>query len=220
MITVYAESPFVMQLALRQEHAVRCDALLGQAAKKTIDLALPIVALVEPLYTWRVRANDRLRLGNEWKRQIGQWQRTEAVTYKDAAVALNEAVLKAAAIDGEERLSIDAAITRVSAACRLLPLEPDLFSAAYRLEAKALTSIDAVVAATILHDARALAAADKRAVADDRAAGHDRALLAFDGKAINAAVEADFVTLGVKVFRRPDALAGWLDSLGVPGQVF
>ena len=43
----------------------------------------------------------------------------------------------------------------------------------------------------------------------------ERALLALDRKAINAAVEADFADLGVKVFKDPDGLADWLKSKGV-----
>lgn len=53
MTRIYAEAPFVWQLALRQEHSESCEQLLELASAGTIVLALPLVALIETLSTGR-----------------------------------------------------------------------------------------------------------------------------------------------------------------------
>lgn len=72
MTRIYAEAPFVLQLALRQEHRAICEQLLKLAAAGTIVLALPLIGLIEPLSTVRLRANKRNDLNNNWREEARQ----------------------------------------------------------------------------------------------------------------------------------------------------
>lgn len=201
MITIYAESPYLLQIALRQEHSRACEDLLDRTDQRTIEIAVPIVALVEPLTTWRLRVSDRARVGEEWRKQARELARTDSPIYKDAAAALQEALLKTAAMDDEERGNIDAAIARVSAKARLMPFKAELFAAGYAMEARTgLTSIDALAAVTILAD-------DAR---PDPAG--ERVFLSLDKKSYTAAALEEFRSAGVQVFHQADALTGWLGA--------
>ena len=45
---VYVESNFVLELVLEQEQHQACEEILTLAASRTIELALPAFALIEP----------------------------------------------------------------------------------------------------------------------------------------------------------------------------
>lgn len=203
---IYVEAPFLWQLALRQEHIEVCRQLLDLASAGTIELALPLTALIETLATLRLRSSKRDDLNNSWREEARQLDRTDGVAYKDAARALREAVLKTAEMASDERKNLNTVITRVGACAQILLPTVDQF-AAVLLKDKGPTELDALALACILADARALDAAI------------DRALLALDRKAVEArkaaGVTEDLKGAGIKVFATPKELAPWLASKGI-----
>lgn len=212
MIRVYAETPFVLQLALRQEHCEPCKQLLDLASARTIVLALPLVALIEPLSTMRVRASKRIQLQNSWSEEARQLSRTNEPIYRDAASALQLALLKTLEMANDERKNLNAVIAQIGRCATILPTTVDRFTECYIIEGKGQTSIiegkgptslDALGLACILDDARSI---------DESA---DRALLAFDRRAISPQILEDLKSARIKVFFAPDQLAPWLASKGV-----
>ena len=213
MIRVYAETPFVLQLALRQEHFEPCKQLLDLASSGTIVLALPLVALIEPLNTMRLRASKRNELQNSWSVEARQLSRTDEPAYRDAASALQLALLKTLEMANDERKNLNHVIAQIGSCATILPTTVDRFAESYIIEGKGptsfiegkgLTSLDALGLACILDDARTI----------DEAT--DRALLAFDRRAISPQILEDLKSARIKVFGTPDQLAPWLASKGVP----
>lgn len=201
MITVYVECPFVVQLALKQEHAGDCERIANDGTGDSFEIALPIVALVEPLYMQRGDVNDRRRLAGSWRTQANQLKRTNATTHRDAVAAIEEALVKVAPIDDEERTSIAETIARLSKTCRLLAFRESLFSEGFSLERRmGLTSVDALAVATIIDEARMLT--------------HDRAFLSLDKKSMAPAVP-ELKDAGVDVCNEPASLEAWLKARGV-----
>jgi ABC-type transporter Mla subunit MlaD len=203
VIRVYAETPFVLQLALRQEHFETCKKLLDLASAGTIGLALPLVALIEPLSTMRLRASKRNELNDSWSEEARQLSRTDEPAYRDAARALQQALLKTAEMVNDERKNLNDVIARIGTCAKILAPTVDQFAEAYVIEGKGPTSLDALALSCILNDARTL---------DEST---DRALLAFDLKAISAPIREDLKGARIKVFGAPDQLAPWLASKGV-----
>ncbi|TMQ02507.1 MAG: hypothetical protein E6J91_51620 [Deltaproteobacteria bacterium] len=207
MIRLYAEAPFIWQLALRQEFFEPCQELLQLASAGTIELALPLTALVETLHTARLRSTKRNDLNNSWRDEARQLARTDGIAYQDAARALTEAVLKTAEMASDERKDLNNVITQIGACAKILLPTIGHFADAYLIEAKGLTPYDALALAGIIEDARNL----------DVSTG--RALLALDRKAVEmrktAGITEDFKNVGIKVFVTPSELAPWLATKGV-----
>lgn len=201
MIIIYAESPFVLQLAWKQEHEEICERIANGAAGHAFELVLPMVALVEPLNAQRKNSIERRNVADLWRKQVRQLKRTSSSIYQDAVAAMEDALVKAAAIDDEERVSIAATISRLSAICRVLPFRDSLFGDGFSIERRLdLTSVDALAIATILDDARTTTA--------------DRAFLSLDRKSMAPAVSL-LKDAGVDVCNAPASLEAWLKARGV-----
>ncbi len=82
---VYAESNFVLEIALEQEQHQACNELVSLAASKSIELVLPAFALLEPYQTV-------VRRKNEWKAlhkdQLTHAQQLERTAWISADVPL------------------------------------------------------------------------------------------------------------------------------------
>jgi hypothetical protein len=201
VITVYAECPFVLQLALKQEHAEICERIANGAMGRAFELALPIVALVEPLYVQRGNFIERRRVADLWRVQATQLKRTNATMHQDAVAAMEDALVKAAPIDDEERTSIAETIARLSKICRLLPFRESLFAEGFSLERRmGLTSVDALAVVTILDEAKTLS--------------NDRAFLSLDKKSM-APAGPELAAAGVQMCNEPESLEAWLKARGV-----
>jgi predicted nucleic acid-binding protein len=204
VITVYVECPFVLQLALKQEHAEYCERIASAATGGAFEIALPIVALVGPLYVQRGDLNERRKLASAWRAQANQLKRTNAVTHQDAVAAMEEALVKVAPIDDADRTSIADTIARLSRTCRLLPFHESLFAQGFSIERRmGLTSVDALAVATILDEARTL-----------NPLSHDRAFLALDKKSMASAIP-ELRAAGVQMCGEPASLEAWLKARGV-----
>lgn len=201
MITVYVECPFVLQLGLKQEHVGDCERIVNGATNGAFEIALPIVALVEPLYVQRGNFIERRKVADLWRAQASQLKRTNATTHQDAVAAMEDALVKAAPIDDEERNSIAETIARLSTICRLLPFRENLFAHGFSIEQRmGLTSIDALAVATILDDAKAL--------------NTECVFLSLDKKSMAPAVP-QLKAARVYVCNEPTSLEVWLAGRGV-----
>jgi len=201
VITLYVECPFVLQLALKQEHAEACERIVNGVAGGAFEIALPIVALVEPLYVQRGNFNERREVVRLWRQQVAQLKRTSSTVHQDAVAAMEEALVKAAPIDDEERTNIADAITRLSGICRLLPFHARLFGGGFGIERTVgLTSVDALAVATILDDARTMST--------------DRVFLSLDKKSMTPVVP-ELKAVGVHICNEPAALEAWFNARGV-----
>lgn len=201
MITVYVECPFVLQLALNQEQAEACDRIVDGVKGGSFELALPIVALVEPLYVQRGNFAERRRVAELWRAQVTQLKRTNTTVHQDAVAAMEDALVKAAPIDDHDRASIADTIARLSGTCRLLPFRESLFAEGFDIERRlSLTSVDALAVATILDDARP--------------SSHDRAFLSLDKKSMTPAI-SELKAVGVEVCNEALSLEAWLKARGV-----
>lgn len=201
MITVYVECPFVLELALKQEQAEDCERVVNGARGGGFELALPIVALVEPLYALRGSSEKRKRAAEQWQAQVAQFKKTDTSLHRDAVSAMQDALLKMAKIEDHERRSVADTAGRLSAQCRLLPVRDSLFAKGFDLEQHfGLTSVDALAVSTIMDDAKTR--------------GHDRVFLSLDKKSMTPIIP-ELNTLGVDVCHRAESLAGWLKKRGV-----
>jgi hypothetical protein len=136
-----------------------------------------------------------------WRAQATQLKRTNATVHRDAVAAMEEALVKAAPIDDEERTSIAEAIARLSQTCRLLPFRERLFAEGFSIERRmGLTSVDALAVATILDEAKTLS--------------NDRAFLSLDKKSMTPAAP-ELRAVGVQMCNEPAGLEAWLKARGV-----
>jgi hypothetical protein len=208
VIRIFVETPFVLQLALRQEHAAICTRLLDLSDAGALELVVPLLALAEPLGTLRLRVSKNIERNNRWRAEARDLARTNEPHYRQAAQALQDAGLHTAQMDDEERRNLNEVIARLWRSVRVALPSATTFQTAFELEAKGQsargqTGIDALAIATILEDARS-------APPDTR-----MGFFALDRKAVNALIRADLSAANVKFFLETESLTGWLKSENV-----
>ena len=191
----------MLELALKQEQAENCERIVNGVRGGVYELALPIVALVEPLYAHRGSSEKRKRVAEQWQEQLAQFKKTDTPLHRDAVTAIQDALVKTAKIEDYERRRIADTAGRLSAQCRLLPVRDSLFAEGFNLERHlGLTSVDALAISTIMDDARTLS--------------HDRVFLSLDKKSMTPVI-SELKTLRVDVCHKADNLEGWLKARGV-----
>jgi hypothetical protein len=205
VIRIFVETPFVLQLALRQEHGAVCTKLLTLADTGEIELVVPLLALVEPLGTLRVRASKNIERNNGWRAEARELARTNEPHYRRAAQALQDAGLFTAQMHDEERRNLNEVIARLWKSARVALPGATTFQTAFELEAKGQsgrgqTGLDALAIATILEDARSAPPDVKMG------------FFALDRRAVNALIREDLSAANVKFFLETESLTGWLKS--------
>jgi len=150
---VYAESNFVLEIALEQEQHRACEELLQLAANKAIELVLPAFALLEPNHTLVTRRIDGEELYRQLHAQTKQLERT-------ASIAANVSRLREAVDLVVPRAAQDAARRFLEArqmlldVARMIPLgSSELRNAATLAVEFGLKLPDAVMLASVLADA-------------------------------------------------------------------
>jgi hypothetical protein len=208
--TIYVETPFVLQLALSQEYAGECSTLLNLASSKAVDLVVPLVALIEPFGTLRLRRGKRIEITRSWQEAARDLERTDNITYQDAAKNLQQVMLTTAEMGSNELKNLHRIVDRIWSSARILHPTVEQFKESYNIElagpsadSKGATSIDALVLSSILGDARTLDASI------------DRAFLALDRKAITAPVADQLKKAGIKKFGEVSPLLQWMSSIGI-----
>lgn len=143
---VFAESNFVLGLALRQEQRAACEHLLELAELRRIDLVLPAYALLEPLETLERRTKEWKELSRRVDEVVGQLRRSD--DYKGRAASL-DALISSAAETAER--DEDQTRQRLLGCANLIPTDAAVLTRAeeYR-NAFALRFRDAVMLASII----------------------------------------------------------------------
>ena len=77
---VYAESNFLLELALVQEGHASCQRLVEWSEDSKIRLAIPAYSFVEPYGTLRRRHGERIRIAESAREQIKLLRRSSSFT--------------------------------------------------------------------------------------------------------------------------------------------
>lgn len=153
---VYVESNFLLELVLNQEEGAAANELLARAQQGSLQLAIPIYALVEPAETLRRRQAEMREFSERIRSQLRELERMahasiDPGTHTELAKKVFDALN-----DWPDRLdSHRQAIVRVA---RLLPLEWPTLERARELMQQGLIKRepDALMLAAVVLDAEAL----------------------------------------------------------------
>lgn len=147
---VYAESNFVLELALAQEQHAACAEFVGLAERKELELALPAFCLFEPFTTLRRRQRERRELHDRLQKELRQIARTQNLAQIASESAL-PALLVTSTHEAEARF--DAVMESLLRIGRVLPMTAGLLEEARRMKhAFDLELPDAIVLASVLGD--------------------------------------------------------------------
>jgi len=151
---VYAESNFVLEIVLEQEQHGACEKLVELAENKTIELALPAFALLEPYQTLVRREQDRVKLSKTLDDEIRQLKRTASMLSQMEPFDKATALLLQASQKADTRFSDVRA--RLLATSRLLVIDgPSIAKASEFIRDFGLELPDALMLASVLEDATA-----------------------------------------------------------------
>ncbi len=75
-MNVYAETNFVLEIALRQEQCSDCEAIAALCKERRINLIIPAYSIAEPYETLIRRHKDRKKLKNSLDTELNQLART------------------------------------------------------------------------------------------------------------------------------------------------
>lgn len=148
---VYAESNFVLELALEQEQHRACEQLVRLAAEKAIELVLPAFALLEPYETLVRREIEGEDLHRQLAAQATQLERTASIA-ADVPRLREAAKLVLRAVQGAARRLLDARGMLLDVA-RMIPIDSSALREAATLAIEFdLKLPDAVMLASVLAD--------------------------------------------------------------------
>lgn len=77
-MNVYAETNFVLEIALRQEQCNNCEAIVALCKEQRINLVIPAYSLAEPYETLIRRHKERKKLKNNLDTELNQLARTDS----------------------------------------------------------------------------------------------------------------------------------------------
>jgi len=150
-VNVYAESNFVLELALLQEERESCEQILALADEGGIRLILPAYCLVEPFETLSRRRIHRDRLGTELDQELRQLSRSR--TYAARAEELRELVALLTDSTEEEVGRLERWSRRLLEAADFVALSAPVLSAARDYRSRYdLPPQDSVVYASVVQD--------------------------------------------------------------------
>jgi hypothetical protein len=153
-VRVYAESNFVLELALEQEDCPHCEHLLTLATAGRIDLVLPAYALLEPAETLTRRLREWEQLARNVDTELKQLRRNPAL--QSAADALTGLALKGVklATDRHDKVRSDLLrAARIIAVDKPVLVEAERLRLQYDLELPDATMLAAVFADTSVNAA-------------------------------------------------------------------
>ncbi len=70
MIRLYVESNFILEHVLQHDESPHVEKIIALAEERSIDLAIPTLALLEPFSTVTNNANRRNSLSNSFTQQL------------------------------------------------------------------------------------------------------------------------------------------------------
>jgi predicted nucleic acid-binding protein len=153
-VRVYVESNFVLESVLEQEQHQACEEILTLAASRTIELALPAFALIEPYESMMRDERDGKLLAQSLRASATQLQRTASIAADVPRLHDAGDILVRAAQEAWTRYHNFR--TRLLGAAHLLPIDATTIREASQLTATfGLGLPDAVMLASVLADAGA-----------------------------------------------------------------
>jgi len=149
---VYAESNFILELALEQEERAYAENVLVAAERGQIVLVVPAFSIAEPFSTVEHRSRMRRRINNSISEQARQLERSP--THAGLVTEIRAVAGKLASLEGHELTRLETTADRVLRAATLVPMTPAVFAAAvdYR-SGLGLSLPDAIVLASTLNHA-------------------------------------------------------------------
>ncbi len=148
-MNVYVESNFVLEQALQQEQFESCQRLIDIAAAGSIRLVIPAFSLAEPHITIMHKANERLRLSTELKKQLSELGRSKP--YREASSSFNEITALLIRSAESERAGLERAMGGILKSAEVIPLDSDVFHQAGGIQiALGMSVQDSIVLASVV----------------------------------------------------------------------
>lgn len=148
---IYAETNFVLELALQQGELSFCEELLGLANRQEISLVLPAFSVFEPRY--KIDGNGRIRreLIQRVEQQAHELGRTRG--YEEKSREISATIQVFAALQDQEEANFSATLNQLVTVCRFIPMTADIVSVA--MQESRLSFPDALVFASVIGDLHA-----------------------------------------------------------------
>lgn len=145
---VLAESNFVLELALRQEHFEHAEQIVGLAEKKHLCLVIPACSLIEPYHTLIRRRCERKEFSRRLQDEIKLLGRS---TLHDGMSSASQHVAQTLDAGTEiERESLEQTIARLTQSCLVPVLSLEIIRLAQAVQLTyGLEPQDAIVLASI-----------------------------------------------------------------------
>ncbi len=149
-MNVYAETNFVLEMALRQEQCLSCEAIAGLCKDHKILLVIPAYSLAEPYETLIRRHRNRKKLKNSLDTELTQLARTDSYAVKILEIQSLLNLLIRSTEDEMRRLE-DVRLGLIEVA-ETVPLNSEILkSSAEYQKVHDLSPQDAIVYASVLY---------------------------------------------------------------------
>ena len=147
---VYAETNFVLEVALEQEELSACKSLIEDAGSRRISLVVPAFSVFEPYYKIAGNGKRRRDLAQQVDTQAREFGRTRG--FEQSSKQLRELIQVFAKSEDDEQQRFTAAITSVLEVGELIALTGEVVNRAVSevLKRLDLQLPDAIVYASIL----------------------------------------------------------------------
>jgi hypothetical protein len=150
-MNVYAESGFLLTLALQQDDYQAAGRILRFAQEHRILLKIPAFSLSEPFATVQYRANSRNRLIDELRKEIRELGRTQP--HESMARELGQYTIQMAQVLQTQLDAMEAVVLQLSRICELLQLDATVLARASSYKAThSLRLQDAIILASVIID--------------------------------------------------------------------
>jgi hypothetical protein len=150
-MNIYAESNFVLELALSQAQSQSCENILTLCESNDACLLLPAFCVVEPYDTLVRRAKERKELIKKLDLEFNQLSRTPVYTHQLSPLQDVSRILIQSSIDEEQRLY--QTLEKILKVCETIPVVPEILSSAttFRQKPFELSVQDSIVYASVIH---------------------------------------------------------------------
>lgn len=148
-MTVYVESNFVLELALEQEQADAAEAILAQAERHQIELALPSFSLSEPFSTVTHRSRRRNALAVDVKEQLRDLRRSTA--HRQDIGILEPVVRVLRQVNQRETHRLNVTVDRLLMIATVIQVDHSIFHRSIQYQSDyGLSAQDAAIYAAVL----------------------------------------------------------------------
>lgn len=149
---VYAESNFLLEIALGRENEAGARQILDRAENGAIELAVPVFCLCEPFGTVAYRARKRAQEFRAVQRQLEDLGRGEA--HRDLVNAVATPLSDVLDVEIRERTELEDVVGHLLNCANILDMSQAVFLASQGHQAThGLDASDAIVYASVLLDA-------------------------------------------------------------------